>query len=504
MQRCNHTRQVTKSSTFLLFLSQSKSVLLSCTTDAASPSPCVVQRREDEPNDEGGGKKPSSVRQPLVFQVIIPTEAASHGISITWATLYGASLLIEESDDPAAPRATQIHFFLQVVDSLCALALMSEESCGLILTFAGTFPSSMQSLVDEWLPKVRNIDPAFGMRLKKRFVLAVPDGVGGYQRVEGDRVYTDTMEAVPRARAYDEQNKLGRCRYGAKSCRVIEESYFAAAAAAADNAIQKEDSRRIPRTADDLIGLLGEANWKDHVASHNGYLSLRDQGLGASDVDAIVEVCRRSQGVVTQLGLTGNCLRCFGAAKLVDFMLQEGSAGQCITGLFLSSNEFGNQGTCHIARLLSSGSLSVVKIGLNNNSIDDAGAVVLANSILERGPLLLLEVLGLSDNEIGFEGALAFATALRHNRSLQRIFFNTNPKLGDDGVRVLVESLENNMTLLRLGVAGCNGAEASGAALVRIVPNHPTLERVCVHGSRFTLEDECALKACPRMNFLKV
>lgn len=112
--------------------------------------------------------------------------------------------------------------------------------------------------------------------------------------------------------------------------------------------------------------------------------------------------------------------------------------------------------------------------------------------------------MGISHNGIGPEGATALAHALTRNTSLQRLFLNSNPLLGDVGVQSLVEALGANKTLLRLGVAMCNAGVSSGDALLAALRNNPTVERVCVFGSSFSGPSESVLRGMHNVNFFEI
>jgi hypothetical protein len=164
-----------------------------------------------------------------------------------------------------------------------------------------------------------------------------------------------------------------------------------------------------------------------------------------------------------------------------------------------------DEGAIEIARLYTSGVFpSLVKIGLNSNNITDIGVCALAEAIDARiYPNSKLEVLGLSaNNAITSVGTTAFASVLRNNSKMLRLFFNNCNLIGNNGAIPLIHAASKHPTLLRLGLSdiGMQGAEI-GKELIDMMETNSVLERVCVCGNRFESEIENSMKCQSRFNF---
>ncbi|ETL50379.1 hypothetical protein L916_00365 [Phytophthora nicotianae] len=103
-------------------------------------------------------------------------------------------------------------------------------------------------------------------------------------------------------------------------------------------------------------------------------------------------------------------------------------------------------------------SSSVVKLRLNHCQITDAGAILLASGVRLTTTLQLLDLSNDDtdcwgeddlDNEIGADGVQAIALALAENRSIKQVHLSGNP-VGTKGAIAVASMLRSNVTLERL------------------------------------------------------
>jgi hypothetical protein len=293
-----------------------------------------------------------------------------------------------------------------------------------------------------------------------------------------------------------------------RKCRVVEFSRTVPSASA------------MGRSAHDLFALSSNGtidNFSDWIAdktNSGGYLALQGKGMLCGDVPGILSLCNLAEGAFTQLGLSRNSLDAHGAMSLAGGLLLPPPAQQdktfhfsrVLCALFLSSNNVGDAGAIAIADVLSSGLLpQLVKIGLNDNQISDIGATRLAETFdSAMTPSTSLQVIGLSQNNISSQGALALAYALSHNTTLKRLFLNSNGSILNAGATALAEAFQDHPTLKRLGLSHCGLDSEAGMRLASSLRCNDTMERVCVGGNSFDSPTESAMMAMSRFNFREV
>jgi Leucine-rich repeat (LRR) protein len=259
-------------------------------------------------------------------------------------------------------------------------------------------------------------------------------------------------------------------------------------------------------------------DWDELLGQGNGYLSLRNKNVVALDVPGIIESICLADGLVTQLGLSMNSLKGPGTVSLVAELLRPVACFQNIQALYLSNNSIGDAGALVIAELISSRRLPIRTVGLNSNDISDVGAVAIAKTLINSGSedgnyicnnasdnqLSIIEVLGLSHNHITSSGASSIAQALSQNTSMRRLFLNYNPLVGEAGGLALAAAARGHPSLLRLGVAFCSLSSESGEALMNVLSSTDSIERICVSGNRFDIATENRMQEMNRFNFAEV
>ncbi|UJR14242.1 hypothetical protein I4U23_001233 [Adineta vaga] len=111
--------------------------------------------------------------------------------------------------------------------------------------------------------------------------------------------------------------------------------------------------------------------------------------------------------------------------------------------------------------------LHLRKLVLNKNGITNEGIEYLAEMLKTNQ---LLTELWLSNNEIGNEGVKQLADVLiNFNRTLKLLVLSFNVFITDDSVHYLMEVLERNQILTKLGINDCNLSEIGKIQLQKIV-----------------------------------
>ncbi|OJW69995.1 MAG: hypothetical protein BGO68_04125 [Candidatus Amoebophilus sp. 36-38] len=103
-------------------------------------------------------------------------------------------------------------------------------------------------------------------------------------------------------------------------------------------------------------------------------------------------------------------------------------------------------------------------LNLENNSIGDQGAIVLAQSLTDNQVLKL----NLVKNKIGTVGAIVLAQVLLQSQ-IQELFLNSN-KIGDNGIKAIAKALANKSQVKVLGLYGNEISHIGAKALADVLP----------------------------------
>ena len=133
-----------------------------------------------------------------------------------------------------------------------------------------------------------------------------------------------------------------------------------------------------------------------------------------------------------------------------DLTAQEASAISdmmtCLEVLDISFNELGDDGAVIISKgITKTNTLRVLTIGVNN--ITSTGATAIANSLLHNTSL---EVLNMSDNAIGQDGATAIAQAITNNKTLKKLFLWGDDIIDEQSAMIIMRSLHHNNSITTL------------------------------------------------------
>lgn len=250
-----------------------------------------------------------------------------------------------------------------------------------------------------------------------------------------------------------------------------------------------------------------------NVGACGGYLNLQKANILPEELEAAFNIIS-NYPQIRRLGLSHNpSLGPAGAEQLANMLrkviLEETKFGEGhentveeekvhqLRELFLSECGFRAEGLSQLAEALIVSQAE--KIGLNQNELGDAGCFHMRN-ILDTSQLRNLQVLGLIQNGIGDEGALAIAEALSNNIGLKRLYLNDNV-IGDDGAVALSVALSTHRCLERLGVTFNCIRDGGSLALFAVVSRLATVssrkfEKLCIFGNPFSEEARLQLMEC--------
>ena len=160
-----------------------------------------------------------------------------------------------------------------------------------------------------------------------------------------------------------------------------------------------------------------------------------------------------------------------GVALICDALAEN----KIIEVLNLSQNDFGVEGARSLARfMLANKNTSLARLVLFGNSIGDEGVVALVDGL--RGNESL-RALGLSACEISDQGAIALASLMEHGSHLEALFLQGN-EIGEAGVKALANALKHNQSLQYLQIAYVfvsRRAELFESSFIKALRNNVTL-----------------------------
>ncbi|XP_029655434.1 dynein regulatory complex subunit 5-like [Octopus sinensis] len=131
----------------------------------------------------------------------------------------------------------------------------------------------------------------------------------------------------------------------------------------------------------------------------------------------------------------------------------------------LTFNKIGTEGAKAIAKVLSDNDISLKKLILRLNQIEDNGGIAIFEALAKNTSL---EVLDISSNYLSFSVAQSLSNALENNCIIKHVMLANN-KLTLDGGKLLRDSLDKNKTLLSLEVDGSDCGHEIEYALEKII-----------------------------------
>ena len=159
----------------------------------------------------------------------------------------------------------------------------------------------------------------------------------------------------------------------------------------------------------------------------------------------------------------------------------------CLEELYISDNKLGDDGAVIMSeQITKTNTLRVLDI--RNNIITSTGAIAIANSLLHNTSL---EVLYMNYNAIGQDGTKAIAQAITNNKILKKLYIN-NCKIST-GATAIAYSLLHNTSLEVLDMS-FNAIGQDGAIVIsQAIINNKTLKELCVYDDDDTIDEESAM-----------
>jgi Ran GTPase-activating protein (RanGAP) involved in mRNA processing and transport len=198
---------------------------------------------------------------------------------------------------------------------------------------------------------------------------------------------------------------------------------------------------------------------KDHVK-----MNLSWNKLGSKAMLALSPLVNSTEiATITSLELGGNYLGPVGCQVLF---------GNCRTDLTiekigLQGNAINNLGVLYICECITKQNLTLLALNVEDNGLSAAGALTLCQALSEESSKI--QSLNLSNNAVGSEGSKHIGDMLGTNKSLTSLDIR-HSSLGDAGIGFIAESMRANTSLRNLDVSdndiGSQGGEALFSALV--------------------------------------
>jgi hypothetical protein len=196
--------------------------------------------------------------------------------------------------------------------------------------------------------------------------------------------------------------------------------------------------------------------------------------LGWIDIDEIalnaLAMLMKTSKSIVEYYLWELDIRDDGVALICDALAEN----NVIEVLNLSQNDFGVEGARSLARFLKANkNTRLAHLVLLGNSIGDEGVVALADGLRSNDSLRALNLgyCGISD-----EGAIALASLLSHGSHLETLDLREN-QIGEAGMKALANALKRNQSLQVFLAQSNAGLEGAGIedAFIKALQNNVTL-----------------------------
>lgn len=168
-----------------------------------------------------------------------------------------------------------------------------------------------------------------------------------------------------------------------------------------------------------------------------------------------------------------NLKQCYLRQDAMEFICSGLSECRFVVELSLEENKLNDKAINYLSSALQSKDCSIVTLGLGYNSIGDNGAKVLANSLKNN---FKLKTIGLYDNELGDIGVSAFGELFLSNNTIETINLSKN-FFKYAGLKSLIKGLKFNTGLKVIGMEFCNIYD-EGAYLIKEL----LIENSCLKG----------------------
>lgn len=209
-------------------------------------------------------------------------------------------------------------------------------------------------------------------------------------------------------------------------------------------------------------------------------VNLHGQSLGDSEGLLVLAELVAKDDVMTKLVLSGNKIGDVGVAALLHAIRMNESV-RC---LHLFNNCIGDAGCASLANALKVNS-GLHEINLRLNKIGDSGLSSLANAFHTN--ISIPAELCLGSNQIGDEGCKVLGDTLKVNLAMTSLSLSSN-QIGDAGCMALIDGLKDNSTLTQLELDRNKLTEEVCPAFTELLQGNSTLGILDLLGNE--IEDE--------------
>lgn len=209
------------------------------------------------------------------------------------------------------------------------------------------------------------------------------------------------------------------------------------------------------------------------------------------------------------LDVSANNFGPIGCSELASALCVDGEGFSCsLQGFDISSNNIGHQGTLHVAKLLGR-CPGMQKLKLTSNGIGAKGIASLGE-VAASGGLVNLVVLDLSHSKMGPFAAASIAAVLGSSHNLQK-FVGASNALEDAGIVVIADSLKRSKcrtTLSFLSLSSTSMGDDGLCALADAIVEIPNLYSLDLGRNKVGMAGIDCLSAsllkCPKLYFLSL
>ncbi|KAL0244722.1 hypothetical protein GEMRC1_008804 [Eukaryota sp. GEM-RC1] len=161
-----------------------------------------------------------------------------------------------------------------------------------------------------------------------------------------------------------------------------------------------------------------------------------------------------------------------------------------VSAIGLSNNSIGPEGAIAIAEALKVNS-SVTEIYLENNSIGPEGAIAIAEALKLNSSVTRIY---LGNNSIGPEGAIAIAEALKLNSSVTRIYLGNN-SIGPEGAIAIAEALKLNSSVSQIYLHNNSIGNEGAIAIAEALKLNSSVSQIYLHNNSIDSQTQQSLKS---------
>jgi hypothetical protein len=241
---------------------------------------------------------------------------------------------------------------------------------------------------------------------------------------------------------------------------------------AEDERHEREDELRAAERAEALEWLHSQGLGSDLLTA--SYVNLEKRGLIDGHMAGVALLLKVNTSL-NRLDLDNNTIGDAGIVLLAPLFKSMAS----LKTLWLSCNKIGDAGAAALAPAFKSmASLNVLR--LDHNQIGDAGAAALAPAFKSMASLNRLD---LDNNQIGNKGAAALAPAFKSMASLEKLYLYDN-KIGDSGAAALAQAFPSMVSLEILSLYNNKIGDSGAVALATALPSMASLKTLYLSSNK--------------------